>query len=175
MNYARTLGHMAEPQLLDSIAEARRLWTDHGWGEAATGMAAVTSLMRAQAIVLRRVENALRPMGISFARYEVLMLLQFSQHGSLPMSLLGQRLQVHQTSVTNAVDRLERAAYVRRQPHPSDRRATIIAITDAGREIADKATEVLNRDVFRAPGLSPERAQNLIDLLTDLRQEAGDF
>ncbi|MEI2777941.1 MAG: MarR family transcriptional regulator [Tetrasphaera sp.] len=166
---------MTQPQGVDPIAEARRLWSDHGWGEAATGMAAVTSLMRAQAIVLRRVEGALRPLGISFARYEVLMLLQFSSHGSLPMSLLGQRLQVHQTSVTNAVDRLERAAYVQRQPHPSDRRATIIAITAAGREVADKATEVLNRDVFHAPGLSPRRAQELIELLGDLRRDAGDF
>jgi len=160
---------------LDTIAEARRLWEAHGWAEPATGMAAVTSLMRAQAIVLRRVESALRPLGISFARYEVLMLLQFSQAGSLPMSLIGQRLQVHQTSVTNAVDRLERAAYVRRQPHPSDRRATIIAITDAGRELAEKATEVLNRDVFTAPGLSPQRTQDLIDILADLRRDAGDF
>ena len=96
------------PDAIDPIAEARRRWVEHGWVDAAPGMAAITSLMRAQAIVSRRVEVALRPLGITFARYEVLMLLSFSRRGSLPMSLIGARLQVHQTSVTNAVDRLGR-------------------------------------------------------------------
>lgn len=168
--------HPAAPvESVDSIAEARRLWREHGWADAADGMAAVTSVMRAQAIMLRRVENALRPLGITFARYEVLMLLYFSRAGSLPMSLIGARLQVHQTSVTNAVDRLEAAAYVRRRPHPTDRRATIVLLSDAGRELADKATEVLNRDVFREPGLGPGGAVALVGQLDVLRRDAGDF
>ncbi len=45
-------------------------------------MAAVTSVMRAQAIVLARVEDVLRPLGLTFARYEVLMLLLFSGRGA---------------------------------------------------------------------------------------------
>lgn len=166
---------MTDDAALDTIAEARRRWTDRGWGESADGMAAVTSLMRAQAIMSRRVESALRPFGITFARYEVLMLLVFSRRGSLPMSLLGQRLQVHQTSVTNAVDRLEAAAYVKRSPHPSDRRATIIELTESGRELAEKASEVLNRDVFSEPGLTPRDVTTLIGVLANLRRDAGDF
>ena len=91
-------------------------------------MAAVTSLMRAQQIVLARVEEVLRPFDLTFARYEVLMLmlmLLFGRSGSLPLSRLGDRLQVHPTSVTNAVDRLEAQGLVRRSPHPRDRRATL--------------------------------------------------
>lgn len=166
---------MSKPDPGDPIAEARRLWTEHGWAEAAGGMAAVTSLMRAQAIVLRRVENALRPLGITFARYEVLMLLLFSRRGSLPMSLIGQRLQVHQTSVTNAVDRLEAAELVRRAPHPADRRATLVHLTPAGRELADKATEVLNRDVFDEPGLAASDVDDVVAILARMRSDAGDF
>lgn len=163
------------PDAIDPIAEARRRWVEHGWVDAAPGMAAITSLMRAQAIVSRRVEVALRPLGITFARYEVLMLLSFSRRGSLPMSLIGARLQVHQTSVTNAVDRLEAAEYVRRSPHPQDRRATIVTLTDAGRELAEKATEVLNRDVFSQPGLGPAGVEVLLGQLDDLRHDAGDY
>lgn len=170
-----TLGRMPEPRPLDTIAEARRKWVEHGWADSADGMAAVTSLMRAQAIMSMRVENALRPVGITFARYEVLMLLVFSERGSLPMSLIGQLLQVHQTSVTNAVDRLEGAAYVRRLPHPSDRRATIVELTPGGREIAAKATEVLNRDVFTDPGLGERDLGQLVRVLGRLRRDAGDF
>lgn len=92
-------------------------------------MAAVTSIMRAHQIFLARVEAVLRPLQVTFARYEVLMLLYFSKRGALPMRIIGSRLQVHQTSVTNAVDRLEAARLVRRLPHPADRRATLVELT----------------------------------------------
>jgi len=159
----------------DPIAQARRLWAEHGWAEAAPGMAAVTSLMRAQQIVAARVDEALKPFGLSFARYEVLMLLLFSRRGSLPMARIGERLQVHPASVTNAVDRLEAQGLVRRSPHPTDRRATLVELTDDGRAAAAKATDELNATVFAGPGLAPDDVERLVDLLTRMRGAAGDF
>jgi DNA-binding MarR family transcriptional regulator len=138
-------------------------------------MAAVTSLMRAQQIALARVESVLRRYGVTFARYEVLMLLYFSRTGSLPMTRIGQRLQVHPTSVTNAVDRLESAGLVRRTPHPTDRRTTLVQLLDPGRELVIKATKELNTEVFRAPGISPEGVTSLVAILTEMRRDAGDF
>jgi hypothetical protein len=91
----------------DPIEEARRQWVSHGWAEAADGMAAVTSIVRAQQIVLQRIDTVLRPLDLTFARYEILTLLSFTKHGSLPMTRMGALLQVHPTSVTSAVDRLE--------------------------------------------------------------------
>jgi DNA-binding MarR family transcriptional regulator len=163
------------PLPFDPVAEARRRWVAQGWPDAAPGMAAVTSLMRAQQIVLARVEEVLRPFDLTFARYEVLMLLLFSRAGALPLSRLGERLQVHPTSVTNAVDRLEVQGLVRRCPHPSDRRATLAELTEAGRSLAGRATSQLNARVFAEPGLSAEGIERLVDVLTDLRRSAGDF
>jgi DNA-binding MarR family transcriptional regulator len=108
----------------DPIEEARRQWAEHGWDDAADGMAAVTSVMRAEQVFLARVDEALRPFKLTFARYEALMLLSFSRQGSLPLSKVGQRLQVHPTSVTNTIDRLEAQGFVRRVPHATDRRTT---------------------------------------------------
>jgi len=71
----------------------------------------VTSVMRAQQVLLARVDAVLSPFGLTFARFEVLMLLQFSRSGALPLSRIGQRLQVHPASVTNAIDRLVPAAH----------------------------------------------------------------
>jgi DNA-binding MarR family transcriptional regulator len=159
----------------DPIAEARRLWAEHGWEHAADGMAAVTSLMRAQRIALARVEAVLKPHAITFARYEVLMLLHFSRRGSLPMTLISERLQVHPTSVTNTVDRLQAAGLVRRSPHPDDRRSTIIELLAAGREVAQVATADLNAQVFGAPWITPTSAATLIDVITEIRHETGDF
>jgi DNA-binding MarR family transcriptional regulator len=163
------------PLPFDPIAEARRHWVDQGWEGAADGMAAVTSLMRAQQIVLARVEETLRPHDLTFARYELLMLLLFTRAGELPMSRIGERLQVHPASVTNAVDRLQACGLVARVPHPSDRRATLTRITPEGREVAVKATEVLNGSVFSDPGLSPADLGTLVTVLRTLRRDAGDF
>jgi DNA-binding MarR family transcriptional regulator len=166
---------MPRPLPFDPIAQARRLWTEHGWPAAAPGMAAVTSLMRAQQIVAARVDEALKPHGLSFARYEVLMLLLFSRRGSLPMARIGERLQVHPASVTNAVDRLEAQGLVRRSPHPTDRRATLVELTDQGRAVAAQATDELNATVFAGPGLAPDDVEQLVALLTRMRGAAGDF
>ncbi|GAA2745064.1 MarR family transcriptional regulator [Terrabacter aerolatus] len=159
----------------DPIARAREQWVEQGWGPAADGMAAITSLMRAHQIVLARVEATLKPLGVTFARYEVLMLLWFSRRGSLPMKVIGSRLQVHPTSVTNAVDRLEDADLVTRSTHPEDRRAMLVALTPAGRELAERATTALNTEVFEQPDLGAEDVRSLVDVLTRLRRGAGDF
>jgi DNA-binding MarR family transcriptional regulator len=163
------------PLSFDPILEARRQWEKHGWGDAAGGMAAVTSLIRAQQIFLARIDRVLRPFDLTFARYEVLMILSFSRLGSLPLSKIGARLQVHPTSITNAVDRLEEQDLLRRLAHPTDGRTTLAEITPKGREVAGKATEAMNGEVFAAPGLEGGEVETLIDVLKTLRQAAGDF
>ena len=168
---------MTRPQPLgfDPIAEARRQWEVHGWSDAAPGMAAVTSVVRAYQIYLARVDRCLKLFDLTFARYELLMLLMFSRAGSLPLNKLGSRLQVHPTSITNAVDRLEAQGFLRRLPHPVDRRTTLAEITSAGREVAAEATSAVNREVFARSGLGPDQIDTLVGVLTVLRRAAGDF
>ena len=163
------------PHGLDTIALARAKWEEHGWADAAEGMAAVTSVMRAQQILQARVDEALKPFGMTFARYELLMLLHFSSRGSMPVTKASERLQVHPTSITNAVDRLERAGLVTRQPHPSDGRGVLVAVTEEGRRVALAATEVLNATVFAEPGVPPRQVSTLVRVLERLRRRAGDF
>lgn len=159
----------------DPIAEARRHWESHGWTDAAPGMAAVTSVMRAQQILLARIDEELRTFGLTFARFELLRLLAFSSKGSLPLVVIGSRLQVHPTSVTSVVDRLEEQGLVRRTPHPTDRRVKLAELTDEGSQRVEDATERLNETVFSFPGLTVEEIEQLVTLLTRLRSEAGDF
>jgi DNA-binding MarR family transcriptional regulator len=159
----------------DPIEEARRHWRESGWDDAADGMAAVTSVMRAHQLMQARVDEVLRPLGLTFARYELLMLLHFSSSGSLPVTKASRRLQVHPTSVTNAVDRLESAGLVVRRPHPTDGRGTLIALTAKGRRLALTCTARLNDEVFQQPGLSPRKVEELVEVVAELREQAGDF
>lgn len=163
------------PLPFDPIEEAARLWRSHGWIEAAGGMAVVTSLMRAQAIVQARVDDVLRPLELTFARYELLMLLSFTREGRLPMTKAGARLQVHAASVTNAATRLESAGLVVRRPDPADGRGVLVEITDAGRELAVTATALLNEQVFGRPELTSPGMSAMVDTLRELRRNAGDF
>lgn len=164
---------MSRPLPFDPIARAAQLWEDR-IGPSTT-MAAVTGLMRVQQIVQSAVDTALKPHGLTFARYEALVLLTFARAASLPMRVMGERLQLHPTSVTNIVDRLEKDGLVKRMPHPTDRRTTLIEITEDGRQRREQATEAVTRIDFGLQGLTERQTEQLIELLTKVRKATGDF
>ena len=163
---------MPDDEPFDPIAEARRLWDRH-WGRSATpAMGAVTSIMRAQQILIARLNELLKPWDLTFPRYEALMLLFYSRRGSLPLGKIGERLQVHPTSVTNTIDGLQKLGYVERTRHEEDRRKWLAAITPAGRKAAEEATEVLNRDRFGTQPLRKADLDAIYDVLGPLRRDA---
>lgn len=165
---------MSRPLLpFDPIAEARRQW-DARWDEGAA-MAAATSVMRAQQIVLARVDEVLRDLGLNFARYEVLVLLHFSRRGALPLGKMGDRLMIHPTSVTNLVDRLEAAGLVRRVPHPEDGRTTLAELTAPGSRLVEEATRRVTGVSLGLGGLDERELDQLTTLLRKVRLDAGDF
>ncbi len=157
----------------DPIDEAARQWARRWDGVPA--MHAVTSLMRVQQLVIARLDAVLKPHDLSFARYEALVLLTFSSRGSLPLGKMGERLQVHPTSVTSIVNRLAKQGLVSRLPHPDDGRAVLAEITPAGRELVERATQDLVDADFGLEALAPPQREVLSELLRPIRQQAGDF
>lgn len=167
---------MSSPRLpFDPIEEARRHWRERWSEDAATEMVAVTSIMRVHQILMARLNELLEPFDLTFPRYEALMLLHFSSRGSLPLGKVGERLQVHRTSVTNTIDGLERAGFVRRAPHESDRRAVLAEILPAGREVAERATEALNGADFATGPLDDADLASIFATFRKLRAGDGDF
>ena len=157
----------------DPIDEAARQWGER-W-DRVPAMHAVTSLMRVQQLVLGRLDAILKPHGLTFARYEALVLLVFSSRGELPLGKMGERLQVHPTSITSIVQRLEAAGLVTRRPHPDDGRAVLCAITDEGRAVVEAATGDLVAADFALEALSEEQLRELSALLSPVRRDAGDW
>jgi DNA-binding MarR family transcriptional regulator len=164
-----------EPLEFDPIEEARLQWSARWQPDVSDAMAAATSIMRAQQVVLAAVDGALRPFGLTFARYEGLVLLLYSRRGVLPLGKMGPRLMIHPTSVTNIIDRLEQQGLVRRLPHPTDGRTTLAEITDEGRRLAKRATRAVNEVAFGLGGLSQSDLRQLMSIITKLRLGAGDF
>ena len=102
-------------------------------------------------------------------------LLAFTRAGALPITKASDRLQVHVTSVTHAIRRLEADGLVERIPHPTDGRTTLVQITELGRSTVEDATVTLNDQVFADIGISQEHAAALVAAIDTLRHRAGDF
>lgn len=157
------------PLDFDPIDRAAETWAER-IGDA-DAMHLATSIVRAQQLVMSRLDAVLRPHGISFARYEVLRLLSFSRRGSLPLNKIGERLMVHPTSVTNVIDRLAAQGYVSRETDPDDRRRVLAALTPEGEKVLAEATEALTGIEFGVGVLTPEQRRAASDLLRVLRQD----
>lgn len=156
----------------DPIERAGQTW-EQRFGPA-SAMRAATSVFRVQQILLGRFDEALRPHQLTFARYEVLVLLTFSRAGELPLKVIGRRLMVHPTSVTNAIDRLVAAGYVQRRPNPADGRGVLAAITDSGRAVVELATAALTATDFGLRDLTEADREELFTSLRKVRLGAGD-
>jgi DNA-binding MarR family transcriptional regulator len=156
----------------DPIERAGHTWEER-FGPA-SAMRAATSVFRVQQILLARFDEVLKPHELTFARYEVLVLLTFSRTGELPLKVIGSRLMVHPTSVTNAIDRLVSAGFVRRRPNPDDGRGVLAAITDDGRRVVERATAELTGLDFGLGDLSEGDRAELFDVLKRVRVGAGD-
>lgn len=169
---------MPQPLHFDPIDQAGAIWETR-WpdepGEVYASMRAVTSIMRAHQILIAELDAMLRPFGITFSRYETLVLLVHSREGRLPLSKIGERLQVHATSVTNVVDRLEGAGLVRREPNPRDGRGTLAVITPEGEQVAHRASEAFHAARFGMAALSGRDLHELFRILRKLRVQAHDF
>ena len=156
----------------DPIERAGETW-EQRFGPA-SAMRAATSIFRVQQILLARFDEALRPHRLTFARYEVLVLLTFSRTGELPLKVIGSRLMVHPTSVTNAIDRLVAAGYVDRRPNPADGRGVLAGITGQGRAVVEGATAALTAMEFGLADLPEAERETLFAILRRVRLGAGD-
>ena len=160
----------------DPIARAAELWEER-WGphSHAVSMASATSIMRVQQLLLGQFDAVAGRHGLTFARYEALVLLAFSRQGRLSMSRIGERLMVHPTSATNIVQRLAAQGLVERVPNPADRRGAFAVITETGRAAMEAVTAELEATDFGLGMLDAEEHAALFSLLRTVRVGARDF
>ncbi len=117
---------------------------------------------------MRWVKSRLQEGSISYARMRLLGTLHCN--GPQIMSSISDELGVTKRNVTALVDALEEEGLVRRRPHPTDRRATVIELTGQGLETTDSMYEehrVAVSELFA--GLSEDEQRELMRLLGSLR------
>jgi DNA-binding MarR family transcriptional regulator len=152
----------------DPVLEAEANWAKEGWVDGPWFRAAF-STYRVADLIRRSNDAALDPLQLTHVRHEALAVLCFSQAGEMPMGRLSEHLVVHPTSVTSTVDTLERLGYVRRVPHPTDRRATLARITPAGRHAVTTSIEAMAAARCGLGALSNAQAKAVFALLAPVR------
>ncbi len=158
----------------DPIAAAGKNWRENKW-PAADAMVLATSVTRVHQIVLGRINAALAPFDVSFSRFEVLALLFFARENELPMGKIGDRLQVHPTSVTSLINRLSADGLVERVTHPTDGRSRLVRLTAQGSAIAEQCAVALGQCSFGVDGLPTHAWDSVIDAATEMRLGNGDW
>ena len=151
----------------DPVARAERLW-QRRWG-AGDSMAAATSIMRVQQLLLARFDEVLRPHGLTFARYEALVLLTFSRSGRLPMSARSASGSwcTRPASPTSCSGWSSGAG--RPAPQPPRRPRHAGRLTPSGREVMERATERPGRTGFGLEALDGGERHELFALLRKVR------
>ena len=118
---------------------------------------------------LKWVRSRLQDCGLTYARMRLLGTLHCN--GSQIMSSISDDLGVTRRNVTALVDALEDEGLVRRRPHPTDRRATIIELTSEGAETTDSMYNGHREAVAEVfANLSEDERHELIRLLGSLRE-----
>ncbi|MGW0035517.1 MarR family winged helix-turn-helix transcriptional regulator [Gordonia sp. NPDC003376] len=158
------------PDITDPVEWAAHYWEQQDLVGDPRRFQAMTSLLRFERIVADRVEAELKQDGLNLTDYLMLMTLLLSESGTRLISGLARNLLVHATTATLATDRLEDRGLLYRSPHPTDRRATCVTITDEGRTLA---TEALSEKGFGMESSTPQMVEILLASLTAMRDTVG--
>src|SRR5580693_4513552 len=121
--------------------------------------------------MFRAVNDEMSGCGLSLARTKVL--LRLRELGPVRQSVLAADFGLSPHSITDIVDGLERLGMAERRPDPTDRRAKLVAITDAGEAglaVANATRERLLKQIFGA--LSETDRETLLRLLDALDEAA---
>ena len=131
----------------------------------------VINVLHTAELLGRRLDNALRAFGLTRGSHNALQIVGGATEPLTPTEV-SARLTVTSATVTGLLDTLESRGLIRRRPHPSDRRSTLLEITAAGRQLLDELVpELIGHEKRWSEGLSATRRKQLLRLLGDVQDQ----
>lgn len=167
-----TLRHDVHDDFADIMVD---VWRARGWHAAAEGASAAFEIVCIERLLTVAINARVKPLGLTLARFEVLVQLLLRDQAVPGIRELADALQVHATSVSSALEGLQGSGYVQVSAHHSDRRRVAIRLTSRGREVLGEAIDTLNREIFAQLGLTADEMLKCLRVLERLRANAGDF
>jgi len=124
----------------------------------------------------RMLSDLFREHELTGSQFRVLRLLDESGEEGVMLSQVGDRLRVTCGNITNLVDRLEQRGYVRRRPHPTDRRVLLAELTSDGREALARITPMYREKIARMMACLADDEQEMIcELLNRIAERAREL
>ena len=157
----------------DVVERDRQLWRERGLPDP-DAMAGFMSFSRAYVAVQEAARAALAPLDLSIAQFAALAHLELCRPEPRSMGEISSRLLISPARLTTIVGRLESRGLVARSTSPSDRRSTLVEITDAGRDSIARASALLSDCRFGLASLDDEGLEDLTGLLREIRRAGGD-
>lgn len=138
-----------------------------------TPMEVIGRITRVSALIQRELERVFALHGLTGGDFDVLATLRRSE-GPLTPGELSHSTMVTTGGMTKRLDRLEALDLIRRQPDPNDRRGRLIALTDEGRALIDRAVEAhLQNEERLLADLPAAKRDQLVALLRELLTALG--
>jgi DNA-binding MarR family transcriptional regulator len=144
----------------------------------------LSDLIRLEIVLWERIDIRLRAEHhLPLAYFESLFFIAHAPERSLRVGDLAQALRVTVGGASKLVDRIERVGLIRREPDPTDRRASRVALTEGGERLVAAASETYEAELATALDavLSTGEQHHLHDLvirlltaMTDHEPEASD-
>ena len=126
-----------------------------------------SAIWKAYRTLMTRAEQSQKVMGLGGSDFRVLESL--AAEGSLPVSVIGSRVDLTTGSITTAIDRLEHKWLVVRKPQAGDRRVRVVELTSRGRRLIEKCSAQHRQEMEKATlALSVEERGLLIRLLSKM-------
>ena len=136
----------------------------------ATATECAMNLVFTADLLVKRISELVQPFDLTPASGLVLSILADSE-SPLPPNQIADRLIISRATVTGLIDSLEQRGFVRRLPHPSDRRMLLIEPTDTGRQVAQAFRPVVHQHQKVWMEVLDEKEQGqLIDFLKRLQE-----
>jgi DNA-binding MarR family transcriptional regulator len=158
----------------DSVEWSREHWVASGQ-PAPEQFTAMAAILRTHQAMTASIDASLRAHDLTRTGYLLMTTLQLSRDGTRPLGQLSKHLMVHPTTVTLALDQLEKRRLLRRKPHPTDRRTILASLTPAGRDLLEKVTGDLAAASFGLSGVDDRLAQRVVTVLRQVRLKIGDI
>jgi MarR family transcriptional regulator, 2-MHQ and catechol-resistance regulon repressor len=132
---------------------------------------ALLNLVRTSTMLLKLSDRFFSQFGLTDAQFNILMILNDYDSEGMSQQELSDHLIVTKSNMVGLVDRLEKAGYVKRKSHPTDRRFYQIVMTAKGRDMIEKVKMSYFEEVDKMMSvLSDSQKKSLILAMERLRQ-----
>ena len=156
----------------DPVEWSREQWVAHDQ-PAADQFTAMVAISRTYQAMTASIDATLRTHDLTRTGYLLMTTLQLSCDGTRPLGQLSRHLMVHPTTVTLALDQMEKRNLVKRSPHPTPAHHPCRLPRGAG--LLEAATKALADAYFGLPGVDGALSRRVVEVLGEVREHIGDI